>query len=408
VKGVKRQSSFSRRRAVAGIIASVLLFAMLFTVGASYFLFVNSQNQSYVESLIPRVNSLDSVGAESLIVTTGLASANNHVYFYLNNTGGLNANVTAFWLYSSTGTPLVCVGHGLPGGSCTSQATTFSICASLSCTSDSGTTPNYVIDTVGKGTSVVDTGYVYSTTAVTIKVLTARGDTFSQTYPATTSNNPVSNALNAGAIGDLYLTFTDYKSWTVTTSGCSTAGDYSGYCLGTASSAFSVPGGNQCYSTTACNIFSVRVTDLNEQHYYIQLSQDSLFYQLYQAGANGKAGYYPWYILSNSTIYLYNHFHVINLTYDVPQTLIFGSANCVSAHSGPNLRGCTQTLKGSTGWLNPQGSTCSSTGCSNPQIGVSFINPNGWELSSLSSTKNLSYSSMNYAQNLAFISTLYN
>ncbi len=399
----------SKRKATAGIIASVILFAMIFTVGTSYFLFVNSTNQQYVQSLVPRVNTLSDAGTESLLVTTTLLSSNNHIGFYLNNTGGVNANVTAFLLYSSTSTPLQCVGKGLPASSCTAQSVTFTLCSNASCSTDVSPAPSSVVDNVGKGTSVVDTGYTYSTGTVTVKVITARGGVFSQTYPLTTTNNPVSNALNAGAIGDLYLTFTDYKSWTITTTGCSNSGDFSGYCLSSSSSAFSVSANNKCYSTFYCEIFSVRVTDLNQQKYSIQLSQVSLFYQLYSAGSNGKAGYYPWYVITNSSMNLYKHFHVINLTYNQPQTIIFGAATCLTANSGPNLATCTSTLTG-TSWLTPQGTTCYSGGTPTEpcgQIGVSFINPNGWELSSVSSTKNLAYSSMNYAQNLAFISTLY-
>lgn len=404
-----RRQTTSKRKAVAGIVASVILFAMLFTVGASYFLFVNTQNQNYVESLIPNLNNLNSMNGEAAIVTTTLLSSNNHVGYYINDTGGLNLNMTAFLLYSSTGTPSNCVGKGLPGSSCTTQGTTFTLCTNSSCSTTQSPAPNFVVINVGKGSKVVDTGYTYGSTTVTVKVITARGNAFSQTYPPTTSNNPVSNALNAGAIGDLYLTFTDYKVWTVTQSGCSSAGDYSGFCLGTASSAFSVAANNQCYASTYCDVFSVRVTDLNQQHAFIQLSQMTIFYQLYQAGSNGKTGYYPWFIITNSSIYLYKHFHVINLTYNQPQTLIFGAASCLAAHSGPNLSTCTSTLSGN-GWFVPQGTTCYSGNtpiepCG--QIGVSFINPNGWELTTLSATKDLAYSSMNYAQNLAFISTLY-
>lgn len=389
---------------MAGIVSAVFLFAMLFTVGASYFLFVNYENQTYVHSLIPRVNSLDSQGSDSAMVTSVLLSANNDVGFYLNNTGGVNINMTAFLLYSSTGQPLVCVGKGLPSSACSSQSTTFAVCTNASCSSTLATSPSSVVDNVGSGTDVVDTGYKYVGTKVTLKILTSSGATFSQTYPETTSNSPVASALNAGAIGDLYLTFSDYKSWTITTSGCNTnIADFSGYCLGTSSSAFAIPADNECFTGVQCVVFSVRVTDLNEEHLTIQLSQISLFYQLYQAGANGKAGYYPWYLISNSSNSLYNHFHVMNLTYDEPQTLVFGSIYCLAANSGPNLSECNGhapiTLSAGD-WFN-------SPGPASGQVGVSFINPNGWESSSLSATSDLNYTSMNYAQNLAFLSTLY-
>jgi hypothetical protein len=309
------------------------------------------------------------------------------VGFFLNNTGGLNVNMTGFLLYASSGTPSNCVEKGLAAGSCTTQGSTFTLCSNASCSTNVSPSPSFVVDVVGKGTSVVDTGYTYGSTSVTIKVLTARGNSFSQTYPPTSANNPVTNAINAGAIGDLYLRFTSYKSWTITTSGCSTTGDFSGYCLSSSSSGFSVPANNQCYSTYYCVIFSIKVTDLNQQRATIQLSQVSQLYQLYIAGPNGKAGYYPWFLISNSSTNLYTHFHVVNLTYNVPQTLIFGAGKCLSMNWGPNLATCTSTVAG-TNWLVPQGTSCwngppSIIGvpvepCG--QVGVSFINPNGWEL----------------------------
>lgn len=405
---MRRERPSYKRKAIAGVVSAVLFFAMLFTVGASYFLFVNYQNQSYIQSLVPRVNSLDSQGSETAVVTAVLLSSNNHVGFYLNNTGGMNINMTAFMLYaSSTGQPLICVGKGLPSSVCSSQSTTFTICTNASCSSTLSPSQSFVVDNVGNGTRVVDTGYTYADTTVTLKILTSNGVTFSQTYPDTTSNNPVASALNAGAIGDLYLTFSDYKSWTITTSGCNTTiVDFSGYCLGTASSAFAIPANNDCFPADTrlqCVVFSVRVTDLNQQHDSIQLSQISLFYQLYQAGNNGKAGYYPWYLISNSSTSLYNHFHVMNLTYNQPQTLIFGSVQCLAAYSGPNLSQCN----GSPPITLSEGNWFNGPGQASGQVGVSFINPNGWELSSISPTSDLHYSTMNYAQNLAFLSTLY-
>jgi hypothetical protein len=402
---MKRGRVSTKRKAVAGIVAAVLLFAMLFTVGASYFLFVNSENQAYVQSLIPRVNNFDSQGMESLLVNTELLSSNNHVGFYVNNTGGVNANITTFIVYSSTATPLECVGKGLPASSCTAQSSKFTICSNASCSTDSSPSPSFVVVNVGKGTSVIDTGYTYSSTTVTIKVITARGETFAATYPVTSTSSSVGYAQDAGAFGDLYLTFSDYKSWTLTTTGCSTTGDFSGYCLSSVSSAYTVAANLKCYSTTYCDVFSVRVTDLNPNKKSIQLSQDSIFYQIYTSGANSKAGYLPWYIITNSSSNIYKHFHIINLTYNTPQTLVFGASGCLVANSGPNLSTCTTTVSG-TGWLVQQGSNC---GTSEPcgQVGISFINPIGWELSSLSATKSLSYSSLNYGQDIPFLSTLY-
>jgi len=44
------------RRGVAGILATVIMFAILFTVGTTYFIFAQAQNSSYVQSLIAATN----------------------------------------------------------------------------------------------------------------------------------------------------------------------------------------------------------------------------------------------------------------------------------------------------------------------------------------------------------------
>ena len=44
------------RRGVAGIIAIVIIFAILFSVGTSYYVFVEAQNAKYAENLLAAAN----------------------------------------------------------------------------------------------------------------------------------------------------------------------------------------------------------------------------------------------------------------------------------------------------------------------------------------------------------------
>ena len=161
------------RRAIAGIVATVIMFAILFTVGTSYFIFVNQQNASYVSNLLTATNKVQGSLAESLSINT-LLDADGDVGFYANDTSALTVNMTALLVLSSTGTMLVCEGVGLPAG----QGCVNSV------------PPLWVVVNAGKGSPTIDTEYVYVTgTTVTLKVLTARGNVYSQTYPEPATSN---------------------------------------------------------------------------------------------------------------------------------------------------------------------------------------------------------------------------
>src|SRR6267378_748076 len=101
------------RRGTAGIIATVVMFAILFTVGTSYFIFVNSTNNQYVKSLGAASSNLQNAKAESLVITT-LLEPNGNIGFYANNTAGVNMNMTVVYVISYTGSVLRCGGVGLP------------------------------------------------------------------------------------------------------------------------------------------------------------------------------------------------------------------------------------------------------------------------------------------------------
>ena len=167
------------RRAVAGIVATVIMFAILFTVGTSYFIFVNSENQSYVQSLVKATSKEQGSLTESLTVNTVL-EADGEVGFTATDTSGVTVNMTAVLVISSTGALLTCAGVGFPAGAgCTNTTPTLWI------TIDSGAT-----------SASIDTGSVYSPgSTVTVKVLTARGNSYSQTYPEAASQSGSSQSV---------------------------------------------------------------------------------------------------------------------------------------------------------------------------------------------------------------------
>jgi hypothetical protein len=357
------------------------MFAMLFTVGASYFLFTSQTNQAYIQSLVTRGNSLDTIGSEDLLVTTGVSDS-NHVEFYVNNTGGVNSNVTTILVYSTSGTPLQCVGKNLPAGVCTAQSATFSVCANPTCSAYVSPAPSYITDNVGKGTSVIDTGYTYASMTVTVKIITSRGAEFSQTYPLS-ATELAAQALSSGAIGDLYMAFSSYTYYSVTSGGgCpASGGGNSGYCLTKQGAAFSIP-----YNFASNIAFAVQVTNLNPSRLNITLDQYSLINHVVESGS-GAVKYYVWYIVGNHTSGAHNvinsTFTSLFLPYNKPVTLVFASASPV-AQSGFSAQSLSQIKQGSTAPV--------------------FIVSHGWK--GLEKSKQTS-SSANYGQNSPYVTTLY-
>ena len=161
------------RRGIAGIVATIIMFAILFTVGTSYFIFVNQSNTQYVQSLVTANNKIQGSLGEDLAVTTVLMTDGN-IGFYVNNTSGVNVNMTVAYVLSSAGVLLKCDGVGLP--------------SSAGCSNTTPTLWNLVI--AGKGSPEFDTGYAYASNTDVVKVVTARGNTYSQAYP----ESPTSNA----------------------------------------------------------------------------------------------------------------------------------------------------------------------------------------------------------------------
>jgi len=166
------------RRAVASIVATVIMFAILFTVGTSYFIFVSSENAAYVQNLLGATNKVQGSLAESLSIGT-LLDANGSVEFNANNTSSETVNVTAVLVISSTGALISCQGVGFPAGA--------------GCTN---TTPTlWKIVNPGSGSPNIDTEYHYNGTTLTLKVLTARGNSYSATYPEPPSQSTSSQSV---------------------------------------------------------------------------------------------------------------------------------------------------------------------------------------------------------------------
>ena len=367
-----------RRRGVAGIVGAVFLFIMLFTVGTSYFLFINQNNLLYTQSLINRASDLQGTLNENLGLTTSQGS-NGHIDLSITNTGGAAATVVQLYITS-------------PSGAVVSISTQ--------------STPPFPISlNPGTTSSTIDTSVAYTTGTYTIKALTEQGAVFTVTYPQT-ATYLAAQALSSGAIGDLYLTFQSYTYYFITNSGCPTGTGYSGYCMETAAgdtgSGFAIP------TATASGMmlgFSVQLTDLNPQSKDIILDQFTLIYQNVFYG-NQHVNLFPWYIASvgsktGNMIPIFNQYTPVVLHYNQAVTVYFVASTCVAAAVGPN-DGCSN-YSGAPTCTSGNGQLCVAGTAT-----TTFILSNGWELTPGSySISTLTYSEGDYGQNSPFVSTLF-
>lgn len=301
----------TKRRAIAGVIGAVFLFLMLFTVGSGYFIFVNNANTLYAKTLSNSGLQLASRLNENTIITTYLLS-NNHIGFYFNNTSGVTLNVTSAFLMDSSGNILKCLGIGLPSGQ--------------SCANTTPALPG--IANPGKGapaTGYFDTGYTYVSGTDTFKLITQRGNVFSQTYPPTAV--PLAQlAVTTQGAGFLSLDFNSYFGYNTTGSGagCNPTsagcqltpfpGSVLGYTLSSAA------------KTSRFYLFSISVTNVDPQKRIITLDSNSELIQYLAptaGGGGGTARAWPWGIGIVSGSGVTQAWSTITITYGQSLTLYF-------------------------------------------------------------------------------------
>ena len=171
IKGESR----TKRRAVSGVLAALLLFSMIFSVGSGYYLFVSSAQSQYSQALTNKGTDLRSKSVESLRITPTSSGASNHLVFTATNVGGTAANITDVFVLDPSG---VTHTYGLGfGGSNTTPAL------------PGGVTPQ-------KTSASYDTGITIVPGTYTIKVITHRGNAYTATYPPV----PTSFASSTGSL----------------------------------------------------------------------------------------------------------------------------------------------------------------------------------------------------------------
>lgn len=376
------RSRSRKRLGIAGVLGAVLMFAMLFTVGTGFFIFINSSNLVYNQALTQRSNGMQTQLSEQLVISA-TGAIGGKINFTVQNTGGVAVVVRDLFVYTPS------------NGLCTFGP---DFASNPNCPVNlTNTSPALPIAVSPSTTSVViSTGITYLAGTYTLKVTTQSGNTFTATYPPT-STVLASNALTSGAIGYLYLKFGSYSYYGLTSGGsCPSSGPTtSGYCLQLRGLAFTIP-----HSITGALAFSVTVTNLEPNQQTITLDNYSLMVQfLMNKGDEFKPT--TWYVasISNQTNSVCSsspanticaNFSKLALPYNVPVTIVFASADagsfqCKGYNSVPS--GCDNSFNPSTGTT----------------AGI-FIVSHGWNGTPCSP---LTLPCSNYGQNTPYVATVY-
>jgi len=200
------------RRALTGIFAALIIFAMLFTVGAGFFLFVNQNNLLLNQAGATQQGALLQGRQESLRMNVGISGGSTLV-LSASNTGGVPTSISAIYVEDSTGKMI-----NPPG--VMGQASTNVSAADWPLALGVGAATNALTGCVAlkTGCNIAITGYTYVSGNVVVAVVTGRGNTFSAPYPpppltttttvATTSQTFSSTTTTTAGVGGNALVVT--------------------------------------------------------------------------------------------------------------------------------------------------------------------------------------------------------
>jgi hypothetical protein len=181
-----------------------MLFAMLITIGSTYFYVIAQDQKSLQSSIAQDQNNFQSVPQQEHLAVYGISQSGELAY-YVNNTG-IGVSVTSYWVLSQSSgevleycpsPPASCSG-ALVTASTQNTNLPFNIGQGASKTfNDSDFAPAIIMNATGQ--------YV-------IKLVTKQGTAFIGTYPSQQLTSTSVNSLVAGGFGSLEMTFSSF-SW---------------------------------------------------------------------------------------------------------------------------------------------------------------------------------------------------
>jgi flagellin-like protein len=178
-----------KRKAISGVFVALLLFAMVFTVGTNYFLFVNQANLATSQATAVRQDALLQGREENLAIGVSLSGGSTLVVS-ASNIGGVPTSISSIYLTDTSGktmNPPGLMGQAQTNLTASQWPLTLNVGAKTS--GNSGCLP-------GKpGCNIALSGYSYTSGNLFVKVVTGRGNVFSFGYPTLTNGGTGSNVL---------------------------------------------------------------------------------------------------------------------------------------------------------------------------------------------------------------------
>ena len=164
-----------RRRGIAGILAALIMFAMLFTAGAAFFLSINSLKHVSDQALAGRLDSNAQVSDENLSLRVRILSGGS-LWLTVNNTGTVPSTLEDVFITGPTGK---LVSSYLSSGPALNVSLPLALAPGASTSKVSGCKTGYV----GCDISISSSSFTGGTGFFLASVLTKLGNVFSIQHP---------------------------------------------------------------------------------------------------------------------------------------------------------------------------------------------------------------------------------
>lgn len=187
---MKLSRKSARRKGLSGILSAIILFALLFTAGVSFFRAASGDQELSAQAYSQRLSLQSQATHESLTlkVGSGVEHGTDYLWVMVNNTGGIDSTISSIYVSSlsdqiltsspSTGSPFL--------------STSPDLNQSLPITLDSGastteTVGNIQINPAALSACTTITSAGCDGQTVYVSVLTKLGNVFSVSFPPTSS-----------------------------------------------------------------------------------------------------------------------------------------------------------------------------------------------------------------------------
>ena len=238
-----------RRKAISGVLATIIMFSMLFTVGFGFFLFVNQSTLTTAQANASRQAAVQQTSLERLALGVKLStspdswSQTGDLWLTMNNTGGVAATILDVYVTNVATDHLVSNSQVSPGSYYLNAKGTLLQMGDLNITlplsinmgASTHTMTGCVAGLTGCDIAISKTSYLYvAGTTVLVSVLTSGGNVFSVQYPfspnsfttSTTISTVVfsTTTVSSGGVGGnaLVVKMVASPPQTLTCSGCVT------------------------------------------------------------------------------------------------------------------------------------------------------------------------------------------